>query len=201
MGNFMSPKKEEVKEAGEVIDGPVFDFIHIPSAGGAAGAIAAIVGTLLLLWFVVKRCKRHDRAARVKNLRDLRKLAGGRGGEDVEMGFEMGPMSQLASSRPMVVHAPFMQPGAFSSPFGSPLGHPALGWDGQPAIDFASGRRYQRPRLAHPRIHEIEEEEDRRRSAPVTPPPKREEANDERDKRDVASGSADRFRPDEYDWD
>ena len=205
MGNFMSPKKQEVKEAGEVIDGPVFDFIHIPSAGGAAGAIAAIGAILLLVWFGVKHCRRRDRASRIKNLRDLRRFAGGGGGEDVEMGFEMGPMSPSAVSRPLMFPAPFASPGAFPSPYGSPYGQPlALGWNPQPApaIDYVPGRR-ARPRFHSPRIQEVKDEEElRKRPATDAPPP--EPVDDKAGAsrmRDAASGTTDRFRPDDYDWD
>ena len=131
----MSPSKTEVDDAGEVHNGPEFDLVHIPSAGGAAGAIAAVCFTILFVWVVIKRCKRHDRAAKFKN---LRRFAGAGGREDAEMAFEMGPMSHHAASRPLMFPAPFPPPGAFPMPYGNPFGNPALGWDQHPAaIDYA----------------------------------------------------------------
>ena len=206
MGNFMSPKKEEVKEAGEVIDGPVFDLIHLPSAGGAAGAIVAVAATLLIVWFIVKKCRRHDRAARIKNLRDLRRINGGPGGADAEhLGFEMGPLSPTTASRPMMFPAPFAQ-GAYPSPFGNPFASPlALGYHppSQPSfgLDYEPARR-QRPKFHSSRFVEINEEEDRKRSAAAVPPPEPvdETAGAPRAKRDAAAAT-DRFKVSDYDWD
>ena len=198
MGNVLSPKKEEVK-GGEVFDGPVFDFIHIPSAGGAAGGIAAVGAILLLVWLFVKKCKRHDRAARIKNLRDLRNLAGGGGREDVEMaGFGLGPMSPPAASRPMMFPASYHH-GAYSSPFGSPFGNPlALGWNPPAVMHEPSARRPRR--FQSSRIQDVTEEEERKHMA-SPPDPAGAQAEAPRVKRENASGASDRWRPDEYDWD
>ena len=168
MGNIFSRKKEEVN-GGDVFDGPVFDFIHIPSAGGAAGAIAAVGAILLLVWIFVKKCKQHHRAARIKNLRDLRNLAGGGGREDVEMaGFGLGPMSQLAASRPMVFPASYHHD-AYPSPFGFPFGNPlALGWNPPSVMHEPAARRPGR--FQSSRIQDVMEEEERKHLAsPPTP--------------------------------
>ena len=199
MGNVLSPKKEEVK-GGEVHDGPNFDFInlHLPSAGGAVAAIAAICFTLLLVWLLVKKCRRHDRAARIKNLRDLRFFRGGGGREDVEMaGFDLGPMSPPAASRPMMFPPPFSHSG-YPSPFGGPFGNQmALGWN-PPAVMHEPKAR--RPRRFHSsRIQDVTEEEERKHSADapdsVAPP------ENPRAKHEAANSASDRWRPDEYDWD
>ena len=200
MGNVLSPKKEEVK-GGEVNDGPIFDFInlHLPSAGGAIGVVVAIGLTLLLVWVLVKKCKRHDRAARVKNLRDLRNLGGGGGRADLEMAnFEMGPMSPLASPRPMMFPSPHPQ-GFYPSPLGNFANQLALGWNPSPTFNEPKAHRTPR-RFQSSRIKDVTEEDERQHSAAPSESVGAQ-AETSRVKRETASGNSDRWRPDEYDWD
>ena len=200
MGNVLSPKKEEVK-GGEVFDGPVFDFIHLPSAGGAAGAIGAIGLTLLLVWLLVKKCKRHDRAARVKNLRDLRNFGGGGGRTDVEMAnFEMGPLSPLATPRPMMFPSPHPQ-GFYPSPFGNFSNQLALGWNSTPLVNEHKAHRPRPPRrFQSSRFQDVTEEDERQHSAAPSESAG-VPAENPNVKRENTSGNSDRWRPDEYDWD
>ena len=176
----MFPAETEVKDAGGVHNGLEVNIVHIPSAGGAAATIAAVCCAALLVWVVIKRCKRHDRAAKIKNLVDLRRFTGGGGREDVEMAFEMGPKSHHAAARLLMFPAQCPPPGALPNPFGNP----ALRWDQHPAaIAYAP-----RPRMVHPPIQEIEDEEDSWRPATVSPFPERadERASDKRKRKSIA---------------
>ena len=137
MGLYGSKEKTDAKSVGEVDahNGPTFEIIHLPSAGGSVGVMLAAFLLVGLTWFIVRRCKRSDSKQRVKKrFEEVRsERARYRGGGDVELGSSI-PLMPLPPviSQPPIYPSPFAMPGPMFNMGYHPQAPAAIGYSPAP---------------------------------------------------------------------